>query len=284
MGQAFIRDVAENVCPSLFISNGDDQATVGGAGLAMYTECGGNINHLLSKGRSCDVPQVPYTLDPRYRASSGSCNSSALGHLESGQSCEMTCPTGQCVEGRQPQCYDGHLINTMRCTMQSVQTCQFPPNSGCDPRTTCTQSHLFGTKLVQCSACPAGWYGSGRKGCYDINECTVLKNGGCDEHSTCSNFDGGYKCSPCEEAGLRGDPYKVKGCTSWPAVIQNLVDNPGHGVLFFLFIICLTAGCTAGLCQMCNKKKYKHTEGGFEKVDVGSIGTGPSIYDSTWAR
>merc|ERR1711968_383156 len=171
----------------------------------------------MSKGAPCDPPQVPFAAAKRFKASIGSCNSSGLpgGQIPSGASCEMTCPTGQCVEGRQPQCYDGHLINTMSCNTQSVQTCQFPPNGGCDPRTTCTDStQLFGTKLVQCSACPPGWYGSGRAGCFDINECMVLRNGGCDQHSTCTNFEGGYTCSPCEDVTdenghpLYGDPNR----------------------------------------------------------------------------
>ena len=94
----------------------------------------------------------------------------------------MTCPTGYCISGRQPQCYDGHLINTMQCQTQSVQTCQFPPNGGCDPHTICSDAtNLFGTKLLQCSQCPSGFYGSGRSGCYDINECTVVRL-----NSTCS--------------------------------------------------------------------------------------------------
>merc|ERR1711988_720129 len=77
---------------------------------------------------------------------------------------------------------------------------------------------LFGTRLVQCSACPPGWYGSGRAGCFDINECMVLRNGGCDQHSTCTNFEGGSTCSPCEDVTdenghpLYGDPNRVDGC------------------------------------------------------------------------
>ena len=50
-----------------------------------------------------------------------------------------------------------------------------------------------------------------------------------------------------------------------------------------MLIIVVSMAITGAMCTLCNKKQYK-TEGGFEKVDVGSIGTGPSIYDSTWAR
>jgi hypothetical protein len=253
----------------------------------------------------------------------------------------MTCQTGWCIAGRQPQCFDGQIINTMTCQLQSVQTCTFPPNGGCDPRTSCSDAtNLFGTKLVQCSACPSGFYGSGRSGCYDINECTVVRNGGCDLHTSCTNFDGGYSCSACEDIvdpttganlGLVGDPNKADGChppPPPPSLINNVIylgqtagtctgDCPGNPcgsgltdqqlsnseaceakgcgckwsppsegwpLFFILLMILVPIVCTALVCQLCNKKQYKTEGGSFEKVDVGSIGTGPSIYDSTWAR
>lgn len=329
--QAYILEIANNGCPSLFISNGDSDTTTGGAGLTMYTECGGDISTLLRHGADCPAPQVGPT---HFKANLGSCNGTAL---RSGESCEMTCPTGYCISGRQPQCYDGHLVNTMQCQLQSVQTCTIPPNGGCDPHTTCSDAtNLFGTKLVQCSACPSGYYGSGRSGCYDINECTVLQNGGCDLHTTCTNSDGGYSCSPCEGAvdsngnslNLIGDSTKSGGCRPPPPPIDEIIylghtagtcsgDCPsdpcdkgltekelmtadaceakGCGCtwtppsgkwpfVFVLLIIMLAMCVTAAICQLCNKKQYKTDGGGFEKVDVGSIGTGPSIYDSTWAR
>ena len=334
--QAYIMEIANHGCPSLFISNGDSDTTTGGAGLAMYTECGGDVKDLLTHGARCPAPQVPYALDKRFQASLGSCNST---YLQSGTSCEMTCPTGECITGRQPQCYDGHLINTMQCATQSVQTCQFPPNGGCDAHTVCSDAtNLFGTKLVQCSACPSGFYGSGRSGCYDINECTVVLNGGCDLRTSCTNFDGGFSCSACEDIldakgeslNLVGNPNVAGGChppPPPPSSINNIIylghsagtcsgdcpadpcdkglteaelrtadaclakgcnckwtgPNEGWGFGFILLVITVPMCITAAICQLCNKKQYK-TEGGFEKVDVGSIGTGPSIYDSTWAR
>ena len=177
--EAYILEIANNSCPSLFISGADSDATRGGVGLTIYTACGGDVKGLLSHGASCLAPQVGPEHSPEPLASLGTCNST---YLRSGSSCEMTCPTGYCISGRQPQCYDGHLINTMQCQTQSVQTCQFPPNGGCDPHTICSDAtNLYGTKLVQCSQCPSGFYGSGRSGCYDINECTVVRL-----NSTCS--------------------------------------------------------------------------------------------------
>jgi len=251
-----------------------------------------------------------------------------------------------CITGQQPQCYDGTLINTMSCQVQSVQTCQFPPNGGCDPHTHCSDAtNLFGTKLVQCSACPTGYYGSGRSGCYDINECTVVLNGYCDPHTSCNNFDGGFNCSSCEGAkdpmtgknlGLVGNPNLKEGpgcqpkgrddfnkaslpgklkiqmdagtCTgscpadpcdnleAWQLQDSTACDAKAargcdckysaasSGRWFWITMaVLLPVCCTAAICHLCSKKQYK-TEGGFEKVDVGSIGTGPSIYDFTWAR
>ena len=130
----------------------------------------------------------------------------------------MTCQTGYCIKGRQPQCFDGQMINTMTCENQTVQTCTYPPNGGCDSRTKCSDSTiLYGTKLVQCGPCPSGYYGSGRRGCYDINECTIIQNGGCDLRTTCINRDGGYDCSSCTDVieygvHLTGDSRHANGC------------------------------------------------------------------------
>jgi hypothetical protein len=52
---------------------------------------------------------------------------------------------------------------------QEVLSCSDPPNGGCDPHTACEEIGipLVGT-LVQCSACPRGFYGSGRSGCHAL--------------------------------------------------------------------------------------------------------------------
>ena len=207
--QAYVLEIAEHACPSLFLADGYGDATTGGAVLGMYDSCGGNATTLLSQGAPCQAPAVPEHAHP------GTCSSAGV---RSGERCEMTCKTGYCITGRQPQCYDGHLVNTMQCQLQHVDTCHFPPNGGCDRLTTCSEdTSLFGTRLIQCSSCPPGYYGSGRSGCQDVDECEIASNGGCDEHTTCTNTDGGYRCSACSTAAvngiaLTGDPYQAGGC------------------------------------------------------------------------
>jgi hypothetical protein len=114
--------------------------------------------------------------------------------IKSGETCELTCKTGYCIAGTtQPSCVDGALSNgpgSVLCQRVPVSTCNFPPNGGSDPVVTCDDStNLFGTKLVQCGACPHGYrsdsqYGSRRTcnsygcsgGCHDINECTESRS------------------------------------------------------------------------------------------------------------
>ena len=44
-------------------------------------------------------------------------------------------------------------------------------------------------------------------------------------------------------------------------------------------------GCVGAFCHLLNKKKYKDSDDAqFEKIDLSSISTGPSIYDSTWSN
>jgi len=57
------------------------------------------------------------------------------------------------------------------------------------------------------------------------------------------------------------------------------------GFVTVLLIIVVVAAIVAGICHLCGKKSYKDgAVGKFETIDVGSIGTGPSIYDTSWAR
>lgn len=71
------------------------------------------------------------------------------------------CPRG--LQGDGVQCED-------------VDECAASPPP-CDPETSC--SNTFGG--FQCSACPAGWRGSGVTGCTRESTCSI-DNGGCDSH------------------------------------------------------------------------------------------------------
>jgi hypothetical protein len=64
----------------------------------------------------------------------------------------------------------------------------------CDALTSCTRTSTGRT----CSACPAGYTGSGETGCQDIDECAV-NNGGCDPHTQCTNTPGSRTCGPCPD-------------------------------------------------------------------------------------
>ena len=177
--------------------------------------------------------------------------------MPSGTGCEFTCETGWCVAGEQPRCEEGgQLINTMRCELQSVDSCTFPPNGGCDPLTTCSDTEtLFGTKLVKCSECPRGFYGSGRSGCYKIDVCTSIHNGGCDHRTTCTNTDFGYSCSACP-APLIGDPYYENGCHLPPPEGEQLAaavkTSEDGGVVQPILV-----GILVAVCCTCIQQKSK---------------------------
>jgi hypothetical protein len=223
----YILEMAEHGCPSLFIHRGDDggsnpAAAVGNSiALGMFVDCGGDLHALLEQGKPCDGLTAPA------HASLGNC--SADGTLNSGHSCEMTCETGYCVSGHQPVCIDGQFLNTVSCQPSgdaiTLESCSFPPNGGCDPLTRCSDStFLFGTRQIACTACMPDYYGSGRSGCYPIDQCKLLDNGGCDvKHSRCTNFNGGYSCSPCKQ-GTFGDPYQLGGCKPCARVENSAPD------------------------------------------------------------
>ena len=286
----------------------------------VYADCGGDLVELAAHGKPCKQHAFekafpgatgtpghlspPASSDPHKQASWGSCMNESSGrlHLASGDQCEMTCKTGYCVEGNQPYCLDGKIKSNppMSCEVQPISTCSFPPNGGCDPHTTCDDSKpgLFMLKVVTCGRCPPGYYGTGRTSCEDINECMLRHNGGCDEHTVCTNLDGGYKCSDCP-AGFSGDSFRVGGCCENPktfvpqgqsgascasiSLVDNITESKSN-LAIVLLIVLVVIICASGWGYLCSKKQYKDAGGKFEKIDVGSIGTGPSIYDSTWAR
>ena len=220
-----------------------------------------------SRQATCAVPVVPA------HAALGSCDAAGLVY---GETCEMTCDTGYCVVGSQPVC-GFRLYTTMSCELQSVQTCTFPPNGGCDPHTTCTDStNIFGVMLVQCSACPSGYYGSGRSGCYDINQCTVILNGGCDRRTTCTNLDGGYDCSPCSEVeinGVRlvGDSKSRHGCHLPGSPQQS--EEPVSAAVGFAVVMLSMYACY--MTRACRKSTVDVSHDGY-----GSTSTKTSIYDT----
>jgi RHS repeat-associated protein len=69
----------------------------------------------------------------------------------------------------------------------------------CDTLTSCNNS----PGSFSCSACPAGYRGTGATSCVDIDECADEIDQ-CDALVTCSNTAGAYQCSPCP-SGYRAD-------------------------------------------------------------------------------
>ena len=90
----------------------------------------------------------------------------------------------------------------------------------CDPLTTCSDNGKT------CSACPAGYKGSGKSGCKPISSC-AKNNGGCDPSTQCSDDGaGGSSCGACPThtngyfpwvAGSTG----TTGCVDFDACADN---------------------------------------------------------------
>eukprot|EP01052_Picozoa_sp_SAG31_P012251 SAG31_NODE_712_length_12660_cov_9.298463_5_plen_515_part_00 len=183
----------------------------------------------------------------------GQCTGDEAITMNSGTGCNVRCHTQFCLRpstyiagsdaAAQPQCIDGCITNAigqkfsfsgndcqgflataapappLQCAAVPVSTCNYPANGGCDPASLCNDdTNLFGTALVQCGPCPAGYSGSSRPtdcdssgihnaqhcrngGCVDVNEC---EQDACDRLTTCTNFAGGYRCGPCPQ-GYTGD-------------------------------------------------------------------------------
>jgi hypothetical protein len=123
-----------------------------------------------------------------------------------------------CVDvGRQSQCicatgYTNPPGDPLECEVDECAT----DNGGCDELTDCTNTFPGRT----CSACPAGYSGTGATGCDDIDECQNA-NGGCDPLVSCQNVPGGRTCGACP-AGHSGTGET--GCTE---VNECLTNNGG---------------------------------------------------------
>jgi len=312
--KAFVQEIAQSggSCTTSFLNNSQARQ--------VYADCHGDLTALNEAGRDCHFDafekafpgatsghpplSAETSTDIHRRASWNDCvnETSKEPFLKAGHSCAMTCSKGYCVKdgSKQPHCVDGSIImgdSPMQCDVQPIATCHFPPNGGCDPLTKCndTKPGLFMLKIVSCSDCPPGYFGTGRSGCNDINECMLRKNGGCASGTQCTNSVGGYSCSACP-AGTHGDSFREKGCCPFPDKVYRPVGQAGASCddpeahisagskIWIIIVVLVVAACAGGWGYLCSKKQYKDAGGKFEKIDVGSIGTGPSIYDSTWAR
>lgn len=124
----------------------------------------------------------------------------------SGGDFEM-CGHGKCLqvstgEGITCICHQGWATNGtgVEC-LTDVNECESHQGYRCsvNPRVECI--NLPGS--FRCGQCPAGYEGDGYT-CSDINECTVLPNGGCNLMVACQNTVGSRICGPCPP-GYQGD-------------------------------------------------------------------------------
>ena len=151
------------------------------------------------------------------------------------------------------------------------------PNGGCDINTKCNNTDGG----YQCSPCPANLTGN------DGRSDPMRESGCCPPDKTYVPVGTtGAECRSCPD-GQHVDLKQEGKCVGRNTFQDLLTMGTGHSSTCFLtvFILMLVVGgVVAGICHLCGKKSYKDEGGRFEKIDVGSIGTGPSIYDATWAR
>ena len=184
------------------------------------------------------------------------------------------CPRGYFGSGRSG-CFDINECTVMR-------------NGGCDVHTTC---HNFDGGY-NCSDCPAPLVGNS------------FLDGGCHTPSkppgtAASIFTLGHTAGTCTgtcpgndcEKGLTEQQLTTRDACDAKNTMANRCDcvwtppDTTEWNIWFVLLMCLCVAASVGaVCALCSKKQYKTEGGNMEKIDVGSIGTGPSIYDSTWAR
>jgi hypothetical protein len=109
----YVTGLAEGACPVTFADSD--------AGRQIYSDCGGDIQTLIESGPPCDLNAFlangllskGTTKTPGINhAGWGSCalNANHTGpYLTSGQTCDMTCDTGWCVQGGQAHCLNGKV-------------------------------------------------------------------------------------------------------------------------------------------------------------------------------
>ena len=84
--------------------------------------------------------------------------------------------------------------------------------------------------------------------------------------------------------GPTAAPPAPKKKSGWGGIGGTSLGEPSVSIFWTLVMLVVSVAITSGVCWLCSKKQYKAGASAFEKIDVGSVGTGPSIYDSTWAR
>lgn len=120
---------------------------------------------------------------------------------------------------------------TVNCSSTAWAVCEFV-NTPCMLHSDCAANgECF---LGQCR-CKKGYFGDGKRSCIDVDECKI--SGICQEHSTCTNLVGSYRCDCDTEYQLNADGkcqnirYCVSNsdCLRLAACVSNLCTcNTGY--------------------------------------------------------
>lgn len=129
-------------------------------------------------------PATACSPNPCFRDSvtnaTGACSLPTASQAGSGLSFVCSCPPGFTGTGR---------------SCAWADPCA-PGSNPCDPLTRCASSRLTPAARANCSACPAGFRGSGLTGCRPVVTCAA-GNGGCDPLQSCTDTPGGAVCGAC---------------------------------------------------------------------------------------
>lgn len=192
-----------------FIKNGgcDPQVKCTDADNDGVAECGACPSGTAADGNGKCVNIDSCSTDPCYAGALGKVLCTDLPPPKDGYKCGK-CPKGSTGDG------DG----AGGCVAENLCA----TNNPCDPLTTCSNNG------DTCSACPAGYKGSGKSGCKLISGCAV-DNGGCDPASLCvDDGAGGSVCGACPSHSVTAHFPWVVGSTGETGCvdIDGCADNP----------------------------------------------------------
>eukprot|EP00051_Salpingoeca_urceolata_P025163 m.446953 g.446953 ORF g.446953 m.446953 type:complete len:1739 (-) comp20313_c1_seq3:167-5383(-) len=232
---------------------------------------------------SCDQNPNYLPTGVQVRRSDG-CTAVSFGSL-----CGMTCLPGYRASGSSLfQCAQSGSIGLWEGDLECTDIAECEEDNPCDPLTNCSEPALDETA---CTACPAGYEGTGKTGCKELNECD---EGACDTAS-CINYDPldnatlgrGFECGSCpaheEQTGQTVTPLgtriectNIDECADYRAGVDGWCSKNARS--------CLDVSSTLrAVCGRC-KTGYEGTsgymrDGGCLPRDCGSLSDYDSVSD-----